>query len=119
MNKFTIHYKGGTKRRVNSAERDGLLLAREIIEIAPKEYRYTAPPRICHSFSDLPRLKLEQSLIDLRHYLEGVFLFLFGDQFDVEREETPEAFMLRLKAMGIDITPVARLGRDGELCESC
>jgi len=94
---FVIVYPDHSKKHVSRSERDSLLLARAITPTAiPLQYRFAGQVHSLHSFADLSCL-LGQPLGDLRHHLDGQFIFVdtLGRRHR-ELLETPEALALRL-----------------------
>lgn len=101
--KFEIIYPD-CRKQVSSAERNSLLLSREIKQIGPTRYKFIGQSKTYHAFADLaellPLMALPANL--LRHYLESLCVVL---ELHLEREtqfeETPEAFYARLIDMGM------------------
>ena len=97
---FTVVYPDGSKRNIGCAERDSLLLSRQIKQITPLRYAYSGEVRTYHAFAELTPLR--DRLINpphfLRPYLEGVFIFV-DPTGKKHREllETPEALADRIE----------------------
>ena len=93
---FTVSYPDRSKRNISRSQRDTLLLSRQIAHASGLEYRFIGLSQTLHSFADLSQL-LGQPLGDLRHHLDGQFIFVdtLGRRHR-ELLETPEALALRL-----------------------
>lgn len=103
--KFEVIYPhDGSRKQIGSAERNSLLLSREIKQIGPTRYRFIGQPKTFHTFPDLAQLFILMTLPPalLRHYLDGLRL-IFELQLgrELQLEETPEAFGQRLMEMGM------------------
>ena|SRR5258708_7575225 len=102
--KFEVIYSDGrTRKEISSAERNSLLLSREIKQIGPTRYKFVGQAKTFHAFADLGELiqymALPPSL--LRHYLDALrIIFELALERELQLEETPEAFAIRLEEMG-------------------
>ena len=105
--KFELIYPhDGSRRQITLAERNSFLLAREIKQIGPTRFLFIGQPRTFHAFADLaqliPLMALPPNL--LRHYLEALcVIFELALERERQFEETPEAFVMRLEQMGMQI----------------
>lgn len=103
--KFEVVYPDGrTRKQISTAERNSLLLSREIKQIGPTRFKFVGQVRTYHAFADLinllPLLALPPNL--LRRYLVALcVVFELALEHDRQREETPEAFEQRLELMGM------------------
>lgn len=104
--KFELIYPDGRSRKeISSAERNSLLLSREVKQIGPTRYKFIGQARTYHAFADLGELitfmALPPSL--LRHYLDALrVIFELKLERELQLEETPEAFAIRLEEMGCE-----------------
>lgn len=104
--KFELIYPhDGSRKQIGCAERNSLLLSREIQQIGPQKYKFTGQAKTFRAFADLsqllPYITLPPNL--LRRYLAALCV-IWQLQLELERqmEETPEAFAIRLEAMGVE-----------------
>ena len=103
--KFEVIYSDGrTRKEISSAERNSLLLSREIKQIGPTRYKFIGQVKTYHAFADLaeliPLMALPPSL--LRHYLDALrMIFELELERELQLEETPQAFEQRLIDMGM------------------
>lgn len=102
---FLVHYSNGSRKYIDREERDSLLYAQEIKEIAPKEYRYVARTQSCrltateNTLQALAKVKQEPQI--LRRYLGSPFTIESPDgRRYVEMQEMPEAFIQALERQG-------------------
>jgi hypothetical protein len=99
---FLVFYPtDGSKRNIGCAERDSLLLSRQIKQVTPQCYRYVGEARTYHAFADLEPLRDQMLHLPnfLRHYLEGAFIVVDPDgKKHRELLETPEALADRMTA---------------------
>lgn len=97
---FLITYPDGSRKHIDTRERDSLLLASEIKQIAPQHYAYNGQVRTYHSFADLAELKtrLNMPTMLIRRYLAGHFVRVEQRTGKRKHEllETPESMALRL-----------------------
>jgi len=104
--KFELIYPhDGSRKQIGCAERNSLLLSREIKQIGPARYKFTGQAKTFHSFADLaqllPLLILSPNL--LRRYLAALcVIWQLLEEKERQMEETPEAFAIRLEEMGIE-----------------
>lgn len=98
--RFIIQYPDGSKKQIGCTERDSLILSKEIQLQAENRYKFTGQIKTFHSLSQLAELipAIKPSL--LRHYLDGSWMWILRGEREEQREETPEACVLRLEAMG-------------------
>ena len=103
--KFEVIYPDGrTRKEISSAERNSLLLSREIKQIGPTRYKFIGQAKTVHAFADLGQLIQFMILSPnlLRCYLESlVVLFELHLEREWQSEETPEGFEQRLRNMGM------------------
>ena len=104
--KFELVYRDGSRKQISSAERNSLLLSRDIEQTTQANrdgrqiYRFIGQVKTFHAFADLaellPLMALPANL--LRHYLEALcVIFEFHLKRERQFEQTPEAAELRLE----------------------
>lgn len=101
--KFLITYPDGSKKHVGTAERNSLLLSREIQPLTAKAYKFTGETKTFTSFTALGQWFQVQALSpeQLRRYLSNLaVLYDLAGEKELQLEETPEAFGLRLEQIG-------------------
>ncbi len=104
--KFEVIYDGRTRKEISSAERNSLLLSREIKQIGPTRYKFIGQAKTFHAFADLRELIHLMVLAPnlLRHYLEFLRVIFEMELIrELQLEETPEALQDRLEAMGFSV----------------
>ena len=103
--KFEVIYPDGrTRKEIGSAERNSLLLSREIKQIGPTRYKFVGQVQTFHAFADLAKLIQHMALPPslLRHYLDALrVIFELALERELQLEETPEAYHARLIEMGM------------------
>ena len=104
--KFELVYPhDGTRKQIDSAERNSLLLSRSIKQVGPAHYKFVGQVKTFHAFADLGELIQYMALPPnlLRHYLDALrVIFEFKLERELQLEEMPEAFAIRLEAMGCE-----------------
>jgi hypothetical protein len=101
-----LQYKDGSRKHITRQERDSLILSREAKPTTSGNYLYIGQPKTFHAFQDLSELIVHMTLPAnlLRHYLDAlIVIFELGLERETQREETPEAFALRLEEMGCEL----------------
>lgn len=95
---FLVKYQDGSKKHVNRAERDDLLLRNCLKQTGPLEYVYTGQAKTYHSFADFGNDYIPPNIAPalLRRFLPGFFIIELKDKRRRELMETPEACGLRL-----------------------
>jgi len=102
-----VYPHDGSRKQIDSAERNSLLLSRSIQQVGPTRYKFIGQVKTFHAFADLAQLiqymALPPSL--LRHYLDALrIIFELALERELQLEETPEACHARLIAMGMPAT---------------
>src|SRR5712671_2803592 len=96
---FTVVYPDGSKAHIGTAERESLLLARQIRATGnPSHFIYVGEVRRFHSFAELGELQGKFGGQEhMRRFLAGTFTVESPDgSRRTERLETPEGFIDRL-----------------------
>lgn len=104
--KFELISPDGSRTQIGTAERNSLLLSREVKQIGPTRYKFMGHAKTYHAFADLSELITFMALPPclLRHYLDALrVIFELKLERELQLEETPEAFGLRLERMGCDL----------------
>lgn len=96
---FLIIYPDRSKKHVDAAERDQMLLAGELQHVDQNSYKWVGEVKTYHSFADLEALRgrLVQSTT-LRRFLPGSFIVEYPRRLGGKRVrellQTPEAMAL-------------------------
>lgn len=109
--KFELVYSDGTREQIGAAERNSLLLSREIKPLSAERYKFIGQAKSFSNFIDLAQWFTIQKLSpeQMRRYLANLaVMYELASEKELQLEETPEAFGLRLEAMGCEplVSPV-------------